>query len=86
MNIIYGYGDKSRTFKVLQKRTDPSSKIVLKLDRTRTNWEVVYEGDLSGSIVYLKRQKKYAEAADFRKTVADMCGTSYRAAMEDMGL
>jgi hypothetical protein len=67
-------------------RSKASGKYVLKAWR-KTGWHGIGEFDkadqLKDALAHLRR---LADKREARSMIADMCGTSYRAAMADMGM
>ena len=49
-------------------------------------WILSYQGDFPGLKSWLKHQQQLSEKRLLRQTISDICGTSYRSAMADMGL
>jgi hypothetical protein len=72
-----------RTILLGQRKSDADIKVgyVLK----RGTWKLKYQGKFEGLKKWLKHQRELAARAYARQMVAEMCGTSYEAACEDMG-
>jgi len=74
----------SKTFLFCQRKSDPDIKRAYLL--VSGQWEKKYEGDRQGLTAFVEHEKKLWHKRETRSMVADICGTSYRAAMADMGL
>jgi hypothetical protein len=67
-----------------QKKSDKTVKVGYLYNDGK--WVMKYTGTFAGLKEWLKGLIKEAEDKSVKQMIADMCGTSYEAAMEDMGL
>jgi hypothetical protein len=73
-----------RIINIAQRKSDPDTKVAFSLKNGK--WIMSYTGNFDGLKKWLKHQKELAEKCEARKMIAEMCGTSCRAALEDMGV
>jgi hypothetical protein len=77
----------STAYRICQKKTNPEIKVVLTLNESKTAWaNTVYSGTMEEVKAWIRHQRKLSDKRELRSMIADMCGTSYQAAMEDMGM
>lgn len=74
----------TKTVLIGQKKTDNNVKVAYFLKNN--NWKLVFEGTFEGLKTFIDNLKKKEDKKEFRKMIAEMNGTSYKAACEDMGL
>lgn len=79
--MIQFIGD--RIFNVGQRKDFPAEKVAYQ--KKAEGWVLVYKGDFEGLRGFLKNQQALETKRENRQMISDICGTSYRAAMEDMG-
>ena len=61
--------------------------VVIEFNKKTGNWDIKSSAKIVPEIIKkFKHRQKLAEKRDLRHTIADICGTSYKAAMLDMGL
>ena len=76
------YGDKT----YLIGRIKSTNNLVI-WEKKRNSWKIIHEcADMESIKKTLTRLKENAYKRDCRKMIADLCGTTYKAAMQDMGL
>lgn len=74
----------NKIFNLGQKKDNPDIKVAYEAKADK--WVLVYQGDFKGLKKWLNHQKELADKRSFRKMIAEMSGTSYKAACEDMGI
>ena len=75
-----------RIIAIMQSKTDPAIKTGFIYDKKSAAWCTAYTGDLAGVKKWLSHQVALANKRESRSMIADMCGTSFSAAMADMGI
>ena len=80
MTIIKCY---DKTFRICKTKADPSIKVVFEI--MEYSYSEIYRGTMEQVKAWIKHQKSLAYQREKRHIIADMCGTSYAAAIKDMG-
>ena len=78
-------GTKHRIFALCKSKENSTIKRVFKKNETG-EWEKVFEGTSKERLEFIKYQSRLAAKAERRDMIGAMCGTSYAAAMRDMGM